>query len=73
MLDEAAVSYQIVLTKTDKTKPEALARTLDTLRGALAKHVACHPHIETTSAHKKAGIAELRAGLAELTGEGPSR
>jgi len=73
MLDEAAVSYQIVLTKTDKTKPEALARTLETLRGALAKHIACHPHIETTSAHKKAGIAELRAGLAELTGEGPSR
>jgi GTP-binding protein len=73
MLDEAAVSYQIVLTKTDKTKAAALAQTLDALRGDLARHVACHPYVETTSAHKKTGIAELRAGLAELTGEGPAR
>ncbi len=65
-LDEAAVSYQIVLTKVDKTKPGAL----ETLRAAtlkeLARHAAAHPECPATSAAKGTGIPELRAALAKL-------
>ena len=65
MLDEAAVSYRIVLTKTDKikaTEREAVeARTMDELR----KHVAAFPAISVTSAEKKGGIEELRDAVLE--------
>ena len=65
MLDEAAVSYRIVLTKTDKikaTEREAVeAKTLEDLR----KHVAAFPQISVTSAEKKGGIDELRAAVLE--------
>lgn len=65
MLDDAAVSYRIVLTKTDKikaTEREAVeARTMDQLR----KHVAAFPAISVTSAEKKGGIEELRDAVLE--------
>ncbi len=73
MLDDAAVSYQVVLTKTDKIKPDALAKTMAKLQDELVKHVACHPEVMLTSSHKKAGVEHMRAALAELTGEGPAR
>lgn len=66
MLDAAAVSYQIVFTKTDKVKAADLAARLRATRGELAKHVAAHPVIHLTSAHGRTGIAALRATLAEL-------
>ena len=65
-LDEAAVSYQVVLTKADKVRPQALAATLDALRRELATHTAAHPQILSTSAQTGGGIAELRAALAAL-------
>jgi GTP-binding protein len=65
-LDQAAVSYQAVLTKADKVKPQALAAVLGTLETELAGHPAAHPHIPVTSARTGAGIAELRAALAAL-------
>jgi GTP-binding protein len=65
MLDSAAVSYRIVLTKTDKikaTEREAVeAETLANLR----KHVAAFPELSVTSAEKKGGIEELRAAVLE--------
>ncbi len=65
-LDLAAVSYQAVLTKADKVKPQALAAVRSTLETELARHPAAHPHIPVTSARTGAGIAELRAALAAL-------
>lgn len=66
LLDEAAVNYQAVLTKADKTTPDGLARLVGSLGKELAGHVAAHPDIAVTSAHAGAGIAALRAELAAL-------
>jgi GTP-binding protein len=63
MLDEAAVSCQVVLTKADKVKPGELASRLEAIAAELRTHVAAHPVIHVTSAHGGSGIAELRAAL----------
>lgn len=66
LLDQVAVSYQLVLTKADKLKSaEAAKIEADTL-AALRKHPAAHPELLATSARSGAGIAELRATLASL-------
>ncbi|MEQ8297880.1 MAG: ribosome biogenesis GTP-binding protein YihA/YsxC [Nitratireductor sp.] len=63
LLDRAAVSYQIVLTKADKIKPPAvealLAQTLATVR----KRPAAYPEVLATSSEKGAGIDGLRAAI----------
>jgi len=64
MLDGAAVSYQIVLTKCDKVAD--LAPRLAAMAAELAGHTAAHPQLHLTSAHKGFGIAELRATIAAL-------
>ena len=64
MLDDAAVGYQLVLTKADKVKPTALAATLDEIAAEAAKHPAAHPAIFTTSSETGSGIAELRTAIA---------
>ncbi len=66
MLDESAVSFQLVLTKSDKLSPKGLAQRLETIATALKSHVAAHPAIHATSAQGGTGIAELRAELAAL-------
>jgi len=66
MLDEAAVSFQIVLTKADKMRPAALASLVAAVAAELASHVAAHPVIHITSAHDGLGIAALRGALAAL-------
>jgi GTP-binding protein len=63
MLDKAAVSYQIVLTKSDKIKPTALAATLAAVEAVARTHVAAFPVVLATSAETGAGIAELRAAV----------
>ncbi len=66
LLDQAAVVYQVVLTKGDKVKKAPLqARREDVLK-VLAGHTAAHPEIIVTSANKGHGIAELRAALTAL-------
>ena len=64
LLDEAAVSYQVVLTKADKPKATELAATLEKVARDLAKHPAAYPQILTTSARMGSGIDELRAAVA---------
>jgi GTP-binding protein len=64
MLDEAAVSYQIVLTKSDKPKGPELTRVPAAVAEEAARHVAAHPVLVSTSAVTGAGIEELRAELA---------
>lgn len=65
MLDDAAVSYHLVLTKGDKVKPTELAKTLEGVRVEAAKHPAAHPLIITTSSETGEGIAELRTAVLE--------
>jgi GTP-binding protein len=67
MLDEAAVSYHLVLTKTDKIKPTALAAVMDGIRDEARKHPAAHPLILPTSSETGSGIAELRTAVFEAT------
>lgn len=67
MLDGAAVSYQVVLTKVDKVKAPQLEKVLEKVHVELSRHVAAHPIIRCTSSQKKMGIAELRAEIAELS------
>ncbi|MBU3079106.1 ribosome biogenesis GTP-binding protein YihA/YsxC [Sphingomonas quercus] len=65
MLDKAAVSYRLVLTKADKIKPSALAAMRAATEGEARKHVAAHPEIMATSAETGEGIPELRAAVLE--------
>ena len=67
MLDDAAVSYHLVLTKSDKVKPTELAKTLAEVTAEAAKHPASHPAIFTTSSEAGSGIAELRTAILEAT------
>jgi GTP-binding protein len=66
LLDEAAVSYQVVLTKADKPKASELEAVTAKLVQILAKHPAAYPTILTTSARFGTGIPELRAAIASL-------
>ncbi len=70
-LDKAAVPYQVILTKADKTEPRAFAALRRATEDALARQPAAHPHCPATSAKTGAGIAELRAALAALAAPEP--
>ena len=63
MMDDAAVSYHIVLTKGDKVKPSALGALYEATMLEAAKHPAAHPSIFTTSIETGSGIAELRTAI----------
>ena len=63
MLDTAAVSYQLVLTKADKVKPSALAEMVERTVAEARKHPAAHPAVFTTSSETGSGIAELRTAM----------
>src|SRR6266496_927979 len=65
MLDDAAVSYHLVLTKADKVKPSALGAVYEGVASEAAKHPAAHPAIFTTSSETGSGIAELRTAVLE--------
>ena len=65
MLDEAAVGYRIVLTKTDKIKASELEKTAAKVAEEARKHPAAYPKLHLTSSEKGMGIAELRADLVE--------
>ena len=66
VLDSAAVSYQVILTKTDKLKPSELSEILARVDAESRKHGAAHPELIATSAQSGHGIAQLRAELAAL-------
>lgn len=66
MLDGSAVTYQIVLTKSDKLK-KGEGETVHALTlEALKKRPAAHPFVHLTSAEKGSGLPELRAEIAAL-------
>jgi GTP-binding protein len=64
LLDEAAVSYQIVLTKADKLSAPALAAVVAKVAQAAARHPAAYPVLRVTSSETGMGIEELRAEVA---------
>jgi GTP-binding protein len=66
LMDEAAVSYQGVLTKADKVKPTELARVVAATEQALGTHAAAAVGVLATSAQTGAGVPELRAEMAAL-------
>ena len=66
LLDKAAVSYQIVLTKSDKIKKAALEKLQGETLTKISKRAAAFPTLLTTSSEKNEGMAELRAEIATL-------
>jgi len=63
LLDEAAVGYRLVLTKTDKIKASELAAVRTATEAEARKRTAAFPLVHATSAEKGMGIAELRAAI----------
>ena len=68
LLDRAAVTYQLVLTKADAVKPAALLAKQDAVAALARKHPAAYMDMLTTSSETGLGIAELRASLALAVG-----
>ena len=67
-LDEAAVSYQIVLTKSDKLKPAEIDAVTDATLQQIAKRAAAFPRVLATSSEKGTGIPDLRAEILAACG-----
>ena len=66
LLDRAAVTFQLVLTKSDDVKPVALARKTDEAASLARAHPAAHPDVVVTSSESGEGIEALRAAIATL-------
>ena len=66
LLDSAAVTFQAVLTKTDKVKQKARDEVLSQVRAGLASHPAAYPELILTSSETGHGIATLRAVIAGI-------
>jgi len=67
-LDQAAVSYQIALTKADKLKPAEVEAVVERTAAAIAKRPAAFPRVLATSSEKGAGLPQLRAEIALACG-----
>lgn len=65
MLDAAAVSYRLVLTKADKVKASALAEVQTATEAEARKHPAAHPEVIATSSEGGLGLERLRAAVLE--------
>ncbi|WP_404399983.1 ribosome biogenesis GTP-binding protein YihA/YsxC [Pelagibacterium halotolerans] len=65
-LDKAAVSYQVVLTKTDKLPEKGVAAVIEATQKFIAKRPAAHPEIIVTSSEKGLGIDTLRNEIARI-------
>lgn len=66
MLDTAAVTYQVVLTKLDKIGPVALQEVVEQTKLMIKKHGAAYPKILVTSSEKKLGLEELQEEIFSL-------
>jgi GTP-binding protein len=66
-LDKSAVSYQVVLTKSDKPSATELAKNIEATKAAIAKRPAAHPDVIVTSSEEKTGLDVLRAEIEFLT------
>ena len=66
LLDESAVSYQLILTKLDKLNKHEAEKAVAAVEAVARKHTACHPELLTSSSAKGYGIDEIRAVIASL-------
>jgi GTP-binding protein len=66
LLDEAALSYQVIMTKADEMKPDELEIARARLAIQLERRPAAHPEIIVTSSRSKLGIDRLRAEMAAV-------
>src|SRR5271156_1847223 len=66
LLDRAAVTYHLVITKADGVKPPALAAKLADVERLAKKHPAAYPEVIATSSETGLGIDVLRAHLATV-------
>jgi len=66
MLDETAVTYQIVLTKIDKIKKSEIDEVYIKTAALIAKRPAAYPNIILTSSEKKNSLDELRSTIANI-------
>ena len=66
LLDTAAVTFQVVLTKVDKPKGNDIDQAVERLKLVLAKHPAAYPEIILTSSAKSFGLDTLRATIASI-------
>jgi GTP-binding protein len=66
LLDEAAVSYLVVLTKADTLSAEERDRAINECKAGLARNVAAYPDILVTSAQTKSGLEALREHITAL-------
>lgn len=66
LLDQSAVSYQVVLTKKDEVKAAEQAQKVDAVMAALEHRAAAFPEIVFTSSRSGEGVGELRAAIAKL-------
>ena len=69
LLDRAAVSYAIVLTKTDRMKEAELAARMEGTLTAIRRRPAAFPAVFPTSAKSGAGLAELRGAIVRVLSE----
>ncbi|WP_127090970.1 ribosome biogenesis GTP-binding protein YihA/YsxC [Aquabacter cavernae] len=69
LLDKAAVSYAIVLTKADQIKPTALVERIAETQQRIRKRPAAYPEIFPTSSETGEGLPDLRAAVARLLAE----
>lgn len=68
-LDQAAVSYQVVLTKSDALGQADLARQVAAVQAIVRKHAAAFPDLIVTSSKTGDGVAEFRGAIARLLHE----
>lgn len=73
LLDETAVTYQVVLTKIDKIKPSELAGVIAATLAKIKKRPAAYPSVCATSSENGLGIAEFRAEIAALVSDADPR
>ena len=66
MLDKAAVTYQLILTKADKISTKELSKQIEALQTEIKKHAAAYNEVIATSSAKNIGLSELRAEIADL-------
>ena len=66
LLDKAAVTYQIILTKTDKISQQELKKITETISKELSKHAAAYVEIISTSSEKKHNITSLQEEIYSL-------
>jgi GTP-binding protein len=69
LLDQAAVSYQLVLTKGDEVKEKDVPARIAGVKASLARRPAAYPDVILTSSRTGAGLPELRAAIAALLAE----